>query len=59
MTEPQEHQNDQNLDLWASVAEVTGLALIIAAAALVSLVLGLAVAGAAVFAVGFFGLART
>jgi hypothetical protein len=56
MTEPAQ---TTRLDLWASVAEVTGLALITAAAFFVSLIAGLAVAGVALFCVGFFGLARS
>lgn len=54
MTEPQE---ESKRDLWASVAEVGGIALVVLAAFLLSLSLGFAAAGVGLFAVGFFGLA--
>lgn len=45
-------------DAAASVAEVAGLVLVSVAAFFVAVPLGLAVAGAALFCLGFFGLAR-
>lgn len=45
-------------DQLASAAEVGGLVLLVVAAFLLHLAAGFAVAGLALFSVGFFGLAR-
>lgn len=54
-TEPDSHR----AETLASVAEVLGLGLVSAAGFFIALPVGLALTGAALFCLGYFGLARS
>lgn len=56
MTEPTP-KSSTRLDLAAGLAEVSGLAFVAGAGYVLHLAAGLALTGAALFCVGFFGLA--